>query len=159
MQLLFIIKLQKIILIKFNLMPKQIYINLITKDLDKSTAFYAAIGCTKNEMFSGPTASAMAWSDEIIFMILTEEFALNFNDNKELANQKKSVGALYAFRLDSQEAVDTFCTKAAEAGGRVYANKFNQDNAGEFIYTFEVEDPDGYILEPMFMDISKFANN
>jgi uncharacterized protein len=137
-------------------MPKSIYINIITKDLAKSTAFYTAIGCTKNEMFSGPTASAMAWSEDILFMLLTEEFALNFNDGKLIADQKKSVGAFYAFGLDSKEAVDTFCSKATDAGGRVYTNKFNEANAGDFMYTFEVEDPDGYILEPVFMDLSKF---
>jgi uncharacterized protein len=137
-------------------MPKSIYINIITKDLVKSTAFYTAIGCNKNEMFSGPTASAMAWSEEIIFMILTEEFALNFNDGKTIADQKKSVGAFYALGLDSKNAVDEFCTKAKEFGGRVYTNKFNQEVAGDFMYSFEVEDTDGYILEPVFMDISKF---
>jgi uncharacterized protein len=138
-------------------MPKSIYINIITKDLAKSTAFYQAIGCVKNEMFSGPTASAMAWSEEIIFMILSEEFALNFNDGKTLADQKKSVGVFFALGLDSKEAVDTFCAKATEAGGRVYTNKFNQDNAGDFMYSFEVEDTDGYILEPVYMDVSKFG--
>jgi uncharacterized protein len=139
-------------------MSKQIYINLITKDLAKSEAFYKAIGCTKNEQFSGEHAVAMAWSDEIIFMILTENFALNFNDGKELANQKKTVGAFYALGLDSKEAVDIFCEGAKNAGGRVYKNQFNEANTGEFMYSFEVEDPDGYILEPVFMDISKFPS-
>jgi uncharacterized protein len=137
-------------------MPKSIYINIITKDLAKSTSFYQAIGCTKNKMFSSPAASSMMWSEEIIFMILTEEFALNFNDGKAIADQKKSVGVFFALGLDSKEAVDTFCAKATEAGGRVYKNKFNEEVAGDFMYTFEVEDPDGYILEPNFMDISKF---
>jgi uncharacterized protein len=140
-------------------MPKSIYINIVTKDLAKSTAFYKAIGCVKNEMFSGPTASAMAWSDEIIFMILTEEFALNFNDGKTIADQKKSVGAFFALGLDSKEAVDNFCAKATEFGGRVYTNKFNKEVAGDFMYSFEVEDTDGYILEPNFMDVSKFPSN
>jgi uncharacterized protein len=137
-------------------MPKSIYINIITKDLAKSTAFYGAIGCVKNEMFSSEAASAMAWSDEIIFMILTEEFALNFNDGKAIADQKKTVGAFYALGLGSKETVDEFCAKATEAGGRVYKNKFNEDNAGDFMYSFEVEDTNGYILEPVFMDLSKF---
>jgi uncharacterized protein len=140
-------------------MSKQIYINIITKDLAKSTAFYTAIGFVKNDMFSGETATAMTWSEDIIFMILTEEFALNFNDGKDLVDQKKSVGAFYALALNSKEAVDDFCSKAVATGGRVYTNEFNQKNAGEFMYTFEVEDPDGYILEPMFMDISKFPEN
>jgi uncharacterized protein len=142
-----------------NLMPKQIYINLITKDLAKSTAFYQSIGCVQNDTFSGPHASAMTWSEDIIFMLLTEEFTQNFNDGKTIADQKKSVGAFYALSCDSREAVDTFCANGKAAGGRVYANKFNEDNAGDFMYTFEVEDPDGYILEPMFMDVSKFTQS
>jgi uncharacterized protein len=140
-------------------MVKQIYINLIVKDLVKSTSFYEAIGCTKNPMFSSEAASAMIWSEEISFMLLTEQFALNFNDGKEIADQKKTVGAFYALSLASKEAVDDFCDKAKSAGGRVYVNKFNQDMAGDFMYTFEVEDPDGYILEPAFMDVSKFPKN
>lgn len=135
---------------------KSVYINLIVKDLAKATAFYEAIGCIKNPMFSNEVASAMMWSEEIIFMLLTEEFAHNFSDGKTVPNQKETVSAYYALSLDSKEAVDEFCAKAKNAGGRVYENKFNQEMAGDFMYTFEVEDTEGYILEPAFMDISKF---
>ena len=137
-------------------MSKQIFINLITKDLAKATAFYEAIGCVKNEQFSGETGSCLVWSENIYFMILTEEFAKNFNDGKDFVDQKKTVSAYYAIMLDSKEEVDTFCENAKRLGGRVYTNKFNQDVAGEFMYSFEVEDLDGYILEPTYMDISKF---
>ena len=140
-------------------MTKQIFINLIVKDLAKASAFYEAIGCTKNPMFSSGDASAMVWSDEISFMLLTEQFALNFNDGKDIADQKKTVGAFYALSVASKEAVDVFCEKAKNAGGRVYVNKFNQEMASDFMYTFEVEDPDGYVLEPSYMDISKFPKN
>jgi uncharacterized protein len=135
---------------------KSIYINLIVKDLVKATAFYEAIGCVKNPLFSADVACSMNWSEEIVFMLLTEQFALNFNDGKTIADQKKSVGAFYALGLESKEAVDDFCEKAKSAGGRVYTNKFNQEVASEFMYTYEVEDPDGYILEPHYMDASKF---
>ncbi len=137
-------------------MKKQIYINLIVKDLVKATSFYEAIGCVKNPIFSSEDANSMMWSEEIVFMLLTEKFALNFNDGKEIADQKKTVGAFYALSLDSKEMVDTFCGNAKKAGGRVYENKFNKEVAGDFMYSFEVEDLDGYILEPVFMDISKF---
>lgn len=138
-------------------MTKQIYINIITKDLAVSTKFYESIGCTKNLQFSSDTASSMMWSEDIIFMILTEDFANNFRDGKVLGDQKKSVSTFFALALDSKEAVDTFCKSASQNGGRVYKNKFNEETAGEFMYTFEVEDPDGYILEPVFMDLSKFT--
>jgi uncharacterized protein len=140
-------------------MSKQIYINLIVKDLEKSTKFYEALGYTKNKMFSGPTASAMAWSENILFMLLTEDFAKNFNDGKDFVDQKKTVSAFYALSLESRQAVDEFCKNAKLAGGRVYENEFNKKVAGDFMYTFEVEDLDGYILEPGFMDSSKFPSD
>ncbi len=135
---------------------KSVYINLIVKDLAKATAFYEAIGCTKNPMFSNDVATSMMWSEEIIFMLLTEEFARNFSDNKSFPNQKETVSAFYALNLASKEAVDEFCANAKRAGGRVYENKFNQEVGGDFMYSFEVEDTEGYVLEPGFMDISKF---
>jgi uncharacterized protein len=136
---------------------KTIYINLIVKDLARATAFYEAIGFVQNPLFSNEVASAMAWSDEIIFMLLTKDFARNFNDGKDFVDQKKTVSAFYAFGLASKDDVDTFCQKAVAAGGRVYPNAFNQAMASDFMYTFEVEDTEGYILEPSFMDISKFS--
>jgi uncharacterized protein len=135
---------------------KSVYINLIVKDLAKATAFYEAIGCTKNPVFSNDVATSLMWSEEIVFMLLTEEFARNFSDNKTIPNQKETVSAFYALNVASKEAVDEFCAKAKSAGGRVYENKFNQEVAGDFMYSFEVEDIDGYILEPVFMDMSKF---
>ena len=87
---------------------------------------------------------------------MIEESALNFNDGKVIADQKKTVGALYSFSFDTREEVDEFCAKAKANGGRFYTNKFNQEQAADFMHTLEVEDPDGYILEPLCMDISKF---
>jgi uncharacterized protein len=138
-------------------MSKSIHINIITKDLAKSEAFYKAIGCTKNDMFSDDKAVAMMWSDDIIFMILHEDFAKHFSDGKEFADQKKTVSAYYALGMDSKEAVDTFCETAKTLGCRVYENKYNTEVAGDFMYSFEVEDPSGYILEPTFMNLSKFS--
>lgn len=137
-------------------MTKQIYVNLITKDLAKSSAFYAALGFTKNEMFSSADAESYMFSDDIVFMLLTEEFAKNFNDGKAFADQKKTVGAFYALSCASKEEVDTMCAAATSAGGRVYENEYNKKVAGDFMYSFEIEDPDGYILEPVFMDLTKF---
>lgn len=140
-------------------MPKQIYINLITKDLAKSTAFYIAIGFVKNDMFSDENATSVMWGENIIFMLLSEEFARKFDDGKQFVDQKKTVSAYYALSLDSKEEVDDFCAKAKAAGGRVYENKYNQEVASDFMYSFEVEDTDGYILEPVFMDTSKFPQS
>jgi predicted lactoylglutathione lyase len=46
-------------------MPKMIFVNL---PVEKSVAFYEAIGFTKDARFSRPgSAAAMVWSDAIVF--------------------------------------------------------------------------------------------
>ena len=136
---------------------KQIYINLIVKDLEKATKFYEEIGFVKNPMFSNELASGLAWSEEIIIMLLSTEFAKNFTDGKEIADPKKTVSCMYALGFNTKEEVDEFVKKVESAGGRVYKNKYNEGY--DFMYTFEVEDLDGYIWEPAFMDLSKFPQN
>ena len=45
-------------------MPKMIFVNLPVADVEKSAAFYEAIGFSKDARFSRPgAAAAMVWSD------------------------------------------------------------------------------------------------
>ena len=49
-------------------MTKMIFVNLPVANVEKSVAFYQAIGFTKDERFSQPgSAAAMTWSDSIFF--------------------------------------------------------------------------------------------
>ena len=48
-------------------MPKMIFVNLPVADVEKSAAFYEAIGFNKDARFSRPgAAAAMVWSDTIV---------------------------------------------------------------------------------------------
>jgi uncharacterized protein len=137
-------------------MPKQILISIIISDLIKSTAFYSALGFTLKLDFSNSGASQMGWGDDVTFMLLSPELASILNTRKkEFVDQKKTVSAVFSFMLESQEAVDQFCINAKENGGTVYVN---EDEGDEFMYSFEVEDPDGYILQPTFIDTNKVPN-
>jgi predicted lactoylglutathione lyase len=133
---------------------KQIYINLIVKDLAKATKFYEDIGFVKNPMFSDENASGLAWSENIIVMLLTESFAKNFTEDKEISDNKKSISALYSISMNSRDEVDEFRKKSIKAGARVYDNEYNKQY--DFMYGFEMEDLDGYVWEPIYMDMSKF---
>ena len=47
-------------------MPKRIFVNLAVADVEKSAAFYEAVGFTRDQRFSRPgSAAAMNWSDTI----------------------------------------------------------------------------------------------
>jgi len=134
---------------------KQIFINLPVSDLHKSTEFYEKLGFVKNPMFSNDTTgNSLAWSEEIILMLLTKEYFQTFIDGKNIPDAKKSAQVGLCINLDSKEAVDKFANTAEMNGGRKY--QIVTSGSEEFMYGFEVEDLDGNWWEPIFMDISKF---
>jgi predicted lactoylglutathione lyase len=130
-------------------MTQMIFINLPVADLARSTAFYAAIGCTKDERFSGDHASSMQLSDQIVFMLLTHDFFKTFTP-RPIADAHASTEMLICISRDSREAVDAIVEKAAVAGGK--ADVREKRDMG-FMYGRSFEDPDGHIFEPMYMDM------
>jgi predicted lactoylglutathione lyase len=130
-------------------MPKMIFVNLAVKDLAAATRFYEAIGCEKNEQFSGDHAAMMVWSDTISFMLLTHGFFAGFT-SKPIADAHASSEVLIALSRDSREDVDSITEAAARGGGR--ADIRERQDMG-FMYGRAFEDPDGHIFEPMWMDV------
>jgi hypothetical protein len=130
-------------------MPQMIFVNLPVADVARSTAFYEAIGCTKDARFSNEVASAMQLSDEIVFMILSREFFQTFT-SKAIADAHATTEVLICISRDSRAEVDAIVEKAGAAGGR--ADPREPQDMG-FMYGRTFEDPDGHIFEPMHMDM------
>lgn len=131
-------------------MSKQVFINFPVTDLAKSTQFYEALGFTKNAMFSDENASAMQWSGDIVFMLLTRDFYQKFLNGKTIAHTLTSSAALIALTLDSRDAVQQFADTAKANGGEYFVAEPNKDL--DFMFGLEVSDPDGNTLEPVWMD-------
>ena len=93
----------------------KLYINLPVTDLAKATAFYEALGFTKNPEFSNEDASAMVYDESLSVMLLTHGFCANFLGKKTISDAHKTTEVLNALELDSREAVDTFFDKAIRA--------------------------------------------
>ena len=129
-------------------MSKMIFVNLPVSDLERATAFYEAIGATKNEQFCDGTASCMVFSDTIHAMLLTHDKFRQFT-SKKIADSRTTTEVLICISADSREAVDTMVEKAA-AGGKVDPSP-KQDHG--FMYGRSFEDPDGHIWEVMWMDV------
>ena len=131
-------------------MSKQVFINLPVSDLAKSTAFYEALGFTKNPAFSDENASAMMWSDDIVVMILTHDFYKKFIQNRSIADTKAQSGVLLALTLDSKEAVQKFADIAKANGGDYY--RVDMGMPEDMMFGYEVLDPDGNQWEPVWMN-------
>ena len=85
-------------------MPQMIFVNLPVTDLDRSTAFYEAVGATKNPRFSDDTASGMVITDVIHVMLLTHAKWRTFTDRPIPPATSSEV--MLALSCDSREAVD-----------------------------------------------------
>ena len=134
-------------------MPKMIFINLPVTELDRSIAFYEAVGATKNPMFSDDTAACMVLSDTIHVMLLTHEKWKGFTD-RAIPDAHVSAQVMLCLSQDSRDAVDAVVDQAAQAGGQADPNA-PQDYG--FMYGRSYADPDGHIWETMWMDPAAVA--
>ena len=129
-------------------MPRMIFVNLPVADVKRSTAFYEAVGATKNPQFSDDSTSCMVISDTIFVMIMTHEKFRQFSP-KAIPNAHETAQVLLALSADSREAVDNMTAKAGAQG--VKLDPCPQQDYG-FMYGRSFEDPDGHIWEVMWMD-------
>jgi uncharacterized protein len=129
-------------------MSKTIFINLPVSDLQRSTRFYEAIGCRKNEQFSDHKASAMVWSEHITFQLLSREYFARYAP-KPVADAHASCQVLICLSRDSRADVDALIGAARDAGGSIDARAPIEL---DFLYNRAFEDPDGHAFELVWVN-------
>ena len=132
------------------MMPQMIFVNLPVTDLDKSKAFYEAVGAANNPAFTDDTAACMVVEEgSIHVMLLTHEKWATFT-SKKIPDAHTTAQVLLCVSADSRDAVDGQVAKAVKAGGK--ADPTPRQEYGDFMYGRSFEDPDGHIWEVMWMD-------
>ena len=134
-------------------MAKMISINLPVSDVARSTAFYRAIGFTKNAQFSDHTTSCLIFSDTIQIMLMSHDKYRYFT-SKEIADPKTMSLALLCLFVDSRRAVDDMIGKAKAAGGNLDPSPVDDF---DFMYGRSFEDPDGHMWGVSWMDVEAAA--
>ena len=128
-------------------MNKQVFINLPVKNLDKSKAFFSALGYSFNAQFTDENAACLVISETIFAMLLTEPFFKGFI-KKDIADAQTTKEVLIALSCETREEVDELVRKAVAAGGSIPMP--SQDHG--FMYSHGFEDLDGHHWEVFFMD-------
>lgn len=124
-----------------------IFVNLPTTDLDRSKAFYEALGFTINPLFTDDNAACVVLGDNIYFMVLTREYLGTFTD-KQIIDPKTQAQVSIALSRESREDVDDVLAKGLAAGGS--EPREAQDYG--FMYSRDLDDPDGNNLSFLFME-------
>ena len=124
------------------------FVNLPVTDLERSKAFYSAIGFTLNPAFSDHNAACfVVEEDHSYFMILMREYFQTFTD-LPLGDPAVNPSVSTAIFVDSRDAVDAAITSGLAAGG----TEPHEATDYGFMYQRQLNDPDGNILEFGFMD-------
>ena len=128
-------------------MSRQIFVNLPIKNMERSKAFFAALGFSFNPQFTNEQGACMVVSDSIYVMLLVEPFFQTFT-KKQIADAAKTTEVLICLSCDSRAEVDEMVRKAVAAGGST--PNAPQDHG--FMYGHGFQDLDGHIWELAYMD-------
>ena len=128
-------------------MNKQIFVNLPIKNMERSKAFFGALGFSFNPQFTNDQGACMVIADDIFAMLLTEPFFQTFT-KKRIADARETSEVLVCLSCESRAEVDDLVKKALAAGGK--APNAPQDHG--FMYGHGFQDLDGHIWELMYMD-------
>jgi predicted lactoylglutathione lyase len=127
-------------------MQRQIYVNLPVKDIERTRAFFSALGFEFNPQFSNENALSMMIEENIFAMLLQEEFFKGFT-KKPIADATQNTEVLLCLSCRSEKEVDDLVRKALAAGGK--APMPAQDHG--FMYGHGFEDLDGHQWELVYM--------
>ena len=131
-------------------MTNPFFISLPVRDLKKSMAFYAALGGVNNPQFTDETAACMVFSESLSVMLVTHTRWAGFT-KKPIAPPTSSEVS-FCPPVASRAEVDRMVEAAAALGGKADVNP-PEDHG--FMYQRTVEDPDGHIWEPTWLDMSQ----
>ncbi|MFM0687789.1 glyoxalase/bleomycin resistance/extradiol dioxygenase family protein [Paraburkholderia strydomiana] len=128
-------------------MHKQIFVNLAVDKLDRSKAFFSALGFNFDPRFTNDQAACLILGENLYAMLLVKDLFKSFT-RKSLCDPKESTEALVGLSCESRGEVDALVAKALAAGGT--APRAPQDYG--FMYGHGFEDIDGHIWELIYMD-------
>ena len=122
-------------------MTTQIFVNLPVRDLDRSKAFFAALGYANNPQFTDENAACIVISDTIYVMLLVEPFFQGFT-RKTICDARTHTEAILCLSAESRAGGETL--EAKDYG---------------FMYQRSFQDPDGHQWEVVHMDDATMPND
>ncbi|SFA58767.1 hypothetical protein SAMN04488511_12055 [Pedobacter suwonensis] len=134
-------------------MTKSLWINLPVKDINKSKAFFTALGFSLNLQYGARADSACLLVGESNFAImLFEENLYESFIGMNIADRRNGGEVLFSFDAESPEEVDSLAQKVVDAGGTLYGEPGYKDG---WMYGCGFVDLDGQRWNILYMDMSK----
>jgi uncharacterized protein len=124
---------------------RKIFVNLPVRDLERSVAFFTALGFSFDPEFTDERATAMVVNEDAFVMLLVEDFFSTFTGQPVPSTRE----AIIAFSADSPEEVDELVGRALAAGGAKAQDRISDGP----MYGWSFLDPDGHQWELIHMAV------
>ena len=124
------------------------FANLPVADLERSKAFFTALGWGINEAVTDDNAACFVLGDDVYLMALRRDYYASLGDgSKQVGDPATTSLVTFAFDFPTRADVDAFVAKAEAAGAKVNGT----DDYG-FMYQRQFDDPDGNHFAPFWTD-------
>jgi predicted lactoylglutathione lyase len=120
---------------------KQVIFNLPVRDLDKSKAFFAALGFRPNPAFSNERAAFMDIVDGAVHVMLAQEAFFASLIGKPVAQAREANEVVICLSCETREELVDLIARAEAAGARI---PHPLEDHG-FMADQGFEDPDGHL--------------
>jgi len=136
-------------------MIHDIWLNLPSKNLENTRAFYEALGFTYNENSShaGMASFTAPGKINIVVCFFPPEVIAKFSGNA-VTETDASNEVLISLGVNSKEDVDAIAkiVRESDAGGKLYSEPIEVDG---WMYGCGFCDPDGHRWNPLYMNFDK----
>jgi uncharacterized protein len=122
-------------------MNKQIIFNLPVQDLERSKAFFSALGFTLNPRYSNENALFMNVVDDTLHVMLMSQAFFESLISKPAVRARDANEVIICLSCESRDEVDTLIARAQAAGARI---PHPPEDHG-FMYDQGFEDLDGHL--------------
>lgn len=120
--------------------PRLIWANFVSSDLDKTKAFYTALGFNRNGDYEDADSACFVFGDnQFIINFFTQE-RLSKPVNGGLSRPNDANEVIFSLSADSREEVDKWAELVMQAGGSIFSEPQEYQQG----YTFGFADPDGH---------------
>lgn len=126
---------------------RKLFVNLAVDDLDRSVAFFTALGFEFDPRFTDETATCMLVGEDAYVMLLTKPKFGQFTKTP-IVDSTKGTEVILAFSAGSREGVDELAEAALASGGSEANDPLDHGS----MYSRSFGDPDGHTWEVMWMD-------
>jgi predicted lactoylglutathione lyase len=127
---------------------RQLYVNLAVTDLERSVAFFTALGFSFDPRLTDETATCMIVGEDAYVMLLTKPKFEEFT-TKPLVDAASQTEVLIAVSAASREGVDEVTEAALASGGSTASDPIDYG----YMYSRSFQDPDGHHWEVVWMDV------